>query len=287
MSGETEELSPEQIEQEARVMGWVPEDEFKGKKDQWVDAEEFLERGRHVMPILLQNNKRLTKELLQRDKKIGNLEASLASTQTAIEKLEKHYTEANKRAVETAKADLKSQLREARENDDVDAEERILGELGELQQRERDAARQPAKTEKREEPKKSDPPEVQQWYKDNPWFGGESKEDKAKTKAIVRIAEDLRDEGTDLMGVDFFEECVRVYEEQQEPPASKRPPANKVEGGNSRGKSNGGGKTFSSLPSEAKQACWDDVEDLVGEGKRYKTKKDWEDAYARIYYSED
>src|SRR6185369_7112819 len=39
-------------EAEARKMGWVPQGEFRGPKEQWRDADEFVERGRTVLPII-------------------------------------------------------------------------------------------------------------------------------------------------------------------------------------------------------------------------------------------
>src|SRR5690606_19433587 len=128
----TEGPTQEEVEQQAREMGWRPADEFKGDPDKWVDAEEFVERGKHVLPILAQNNKRLQKELLTRDQKIGTLEAQLKNATTAIEKLEKHYSEANRRAVETAKRELREQLIEARESGNLDDELDIMERLGEL-----------------------------------------------------------------------------------------------------------------------------------------------------------
>jgi hypothetical protein len=79
-----------------------------------------------------------------------------------------------------------------------------------------------------------------------------------------------------------MDECLRIYEEQNQPAPRQH---SKVEGHQSSNRSTGG-KTFASLPAEAKQACWDDVDDLVGPDKRYKTQKEWEDKYAAIYYSE-
>lgn len=281
--------APDQIEAEAKTMGWVPQDQFRGEADQWVSAEDFVERGRHVMPILLSNNKRLQRDLLERDRKIGTLESKVSNMDTAMQKLEHHYTEANKRAVENAKNQLKAELKQAREDDDVDAETDILGKLGDIQDREREAARQPVTEIKKDAPPVNELPiEVQQWYTDNAWFGAGGKENLAKTKAVTRIAEDLRDEGSDLIGVDFLNECLRRHEDSSEPETyGYKPPTSKVESGNHRGSGKGSAKGFASLPKEAKEACWGDVDDLVGEGKRYKTTAEWETAYAKIYHSED
>ena len=53
-----DEVSPE-ILREAKTLGWVPKDQFRGSADDWVDASTFVERGKQVMPILNHNNERL------------------------------------------------------------------------------------------------------------------------------------------------------------------------------------------------------------------------------------
>jgi len=286
MSGEEiqNEVTPEALEAEAKSMGWVPEDQFKGNKDHWVDAEEFVERGRKVLPILIANNKRQARELLSRDQKIDTLAQQLANATTAIEKLEKHYTEANKRAVQNAKESLRNELKQAREDNDVDAEDRILGKLEEIRDQEREEAKPPEK--KTEAPKTPEIPEdMKQWYRENSWFGSPKPEDMKKSKAIARIAEDMRDEGNELVGVEFMNEALRIYEEQVGEPT--RQPTQKVETPSSRGGGRASSKSFASLPKEAKDACLADAEDLVGPGKRFKTLDDWKTNYAKIYYGDD
>lgn len=274
---EQEEQVDEDLLQEARTMGWTPKDKFKGDPDKWVDAEEFVEKGRHVMPILLENNKRMRKELLTRDQKIDNLQKAVESSQAALKALEKHYTAANKRAVETAKVQLREQIRQAREEGDVDTELTLTDQLDDLKHAKPDPII-PEETPDDESNKPKLDPSFLAWKEENPWF----EQDKKRTKTILRIAEDLRDEGTDLTGREFFDECTRILEKQE----ARRPNSGKVEGGQQRG-GGGGGKSFSSLPQEAKEACWEDVEVLVGPGKTYKTKADWEKAYAAIYYAEN
>lgn len=280
-NGEVEnDLSPE-VETEARNMGWLPKEQFKGNPDHWVDAAEFVERGKHVMPLLLANNKRLQRELLTRDQQIATLAQQLNGATSAIEKLERHYTEANKRAVENAKIQLKAELKEARANNDVDAEFEIREKIDELNKA----------TDKAEEAnpaaaKPSNAPELSQEFKDwqarNDWFGVDPK----KTKAINRIAEDLREEGSELVGTAFLDECVRILESQNVP--AKKPeasPVSKVDGV-SRGTRATGRRSFADLPAEAKQACREDADDLVGPGKRFSTMKAWEDHYTNIYFSQ-
>lgn len=265
---------------EARNMGWVPLEEFKGNQEHWVDADAFVERGRQVMPILIQNNKRLQRELLTRDQKIGTLETNLESVQATMKSLENSYGRITKQAVQEAKARLREELKQAREDDDLDKELDIQDQMRAL-----DAT--PVTSEQKTPVKKPTTqtdnsnlsPEFVKWEAANPWFGV----DKKKTREVTRIAEDLRDEGIELTGIDFMNECVRVYEEKHgDAGGSTNTPASKVESGSGR-RTATGSDSFAALPQAAKQACHEDAEMLVGEGKRYKTMKDWETAYAKIY----
>lgn len=280
----------EEIEQEARNMGWVPQEEFRGNKDHWVDADEFVERGRTVMPILLQNNKRLQKEIDKRNADIDNLRTKLQNAETVMTKLEKHYTEANKRAVDIAKVQLREELKQAREDNDLDKELEVQERLDDLRQREAEVE-VPAKKDEPKPKGNEYTPEFKEWLGRNPWFD----KDKKKTKLVTRIAEDLREEGSDLQGVEFFDECVRVYDEQygesddSEDKEEKKPvrrPTSKVDSSSNRGGGRGG-KSWNDLPAAAKQVCDEDADDLVGPGKRYKNLKDWRDQYAKIYFAED
>jgi hypothetical protein len=281
-----DDVVPEDVEKEARHMGWVPEDEFKGNKDHWVDASEFVERGRTVMPILLQNNRRLQKELSTRDEKIDTLEARLQNSEKVMEKLEKHYTEANKRAVVLAKDQLREELKQAREDNDIDRELTINDQLADLRKRE-DAIEDPPVKKDTPTPKSNgETPEFKEWNSRNPWFG----KDKNKTKLVSRIAEDLREEGTDLTGTEFLDECVRLYDEQygdkEDDDTPVRRTNGKVEATPQRRTPRSGGKSYADLPSDAKAQCREDADDLVGPDKRYKSMKDWEAAYAKIYFAE-
>lgn len=280
-------LSEETL-REAKNMGWVPKEQFRGNLDHWVEADEFLEKSKHVLPLLTANNKRLKSELQTRDQRINGLEQRLLESQKAIEALEQHYTAANKRVAQQTRTRLLQELKSAKEEDDVEKEVLIQDQLDDLKESIKDA-------EKKAEEKKETPaskggtfegalsPSFKAWQEENEWFG----KDKKKTKEIVRIAEDLRDDGNELQGREFFEECTRILEDR-ETRVRGNGNTSKVDGGSARGgRGSGGGgeKSFVSLPKEAKQACWDDVEVLVGEGKLYKTKGDWEKEYARIYYS--
>lgn len=280
----------EETENEARKMGWVPEEEFKGKKDHWVSAEEFVERGRTLMPILRQNNRRLQQELDKQTSKVQTLETKLSNAERVMEKLEKHFTDANRRAVDIAKAQLKEELKQAREDGDVDKEFEVQDKLDDLRKRVSaldEETSEADKSRKADEPRESQySPEFKEWLKENSWFD----KDKKKTKLVVRIGEDLREEGIDLTGREFMDACMERYdelhgenEEEEEKPVRR---TSKVESSSGRKPSKGGSKSYADLPAAAKQACDEDADDLVGEGRRYKTLEDWRKAYAKIYFAE-
>ncbi len=282
---DVEDVDPE-ILQEATSMGWVPKDKFKGPEDRWVDAETFVEKGRHVVPIMQANNKRLQKDLLTRDQKIDTLTQQLTETREQLDKLEVHWTEANKRAVVQAKKDLLDSLKNAREEGDLEAEQAILGQLDDIRVSEKE---QKEKKEKPEDKSKAKPytenldADTQAFLADNDWYGV----DKKRTKAYNRLAEDMRDDGVTTVGRAFMDEVLEKLESQeQELPDGKRP-TSKVENGNSRSGARGGSGSFASLPADAKKACHEDMDTLVGPNKKFKTPKEWEDYYAKMYYSQE
>lgn len=73
------ESSPEVVA-EARQLGWVPQEEFRGDQSRWVDADSFVKRGHEVMPILKANNARLMGE-------VTSLKATLTEATQAIAQL--------------------------------------------------------------------------------------------------------------------------------------------------------------------------------------------------------
>lgn len=282
-----EAQTPEEVEQEARNLGWVPESEFKGPKQKWVEAEKFIDKAQHVLPIMAKNNKRLQSELLTRDQKIANLEAAVANSEKAIAAMEKHFTAATKAQVAAAKKEVVEQIKVARETGDVDAEVALLEQLDTVKEAEKAATASQGK--KDDPPSKKDAveitPDIKEWLSENPWYGT----DKKMAKAMDRTCEDLRDAGDTATGAEFLKkahsmmlkriEYIKDFEEREKK-------VSKVEGGApGRGGSTGNGsKSFASLPADAKKECHEDNSVLVGPNKRFKTVKDWEDFYAKTYY---
>lgn len=279
-------MTDQNIEQQAKEMGWRPKEQFKGDPDKWVDAEEYVERGEHVLPIVRAERDRLRGELLTRDQKVGTLQQQLEATQAIVKGLQKNYDEALTRQLAEQRKQLKGDLKDAVEERDTDREFEIREQLDTLTEAEKDAKKKQEENKEKLNGTKApaqtstDPdlsPEFNAWKSENPWFGGSSAEDKKRTKAVIRAAEDLRDDGDTSTGREFFEKATAAVEgnngDSDESPSRRK--VDKVDNGNARNNSRSGAKTYASLPAEAKQACLEDVENFVGEGKLFKTEDEW------------
>ncbi len=264
-----------QYENDAREMGWVSKDEWEGPEDKWVDARTFVEKGENILPLLRANNKRLKKDLQSRDREIGSLRESVEAANKAIKALQKHHTEATAQAVEKAKTDLKAQLREAREIGDLDAEEQIQDKLHEL--------RNPKTAVVEDEPPKEPAlhPEFIAWRDAHPDLFDESTVSaRRRMRDFQQIGKDLREDGDLTVGKAFMDKCLAILEKREGKAQNK--PMSKVEGGSS-GVRSSGSRSFDSLPKEARDACHDDNDSFVGPGKMFKTVKEWEDHFTRLY----
>lgn len=285
MTVENNEGPSEALQNEARDMGWVPQDEWKGNPDEWRDAEEFVERGRSILPIVQATNKRLQSKLLTQDERIASLEASLEESRKAVAAIQKGYTEATKREVEKAKVELRQQLIAARDAGDIDAELEIQDQISNLKEVGKQA-KEDNENQGNPDPKPKQGelhPDYVAWQRENPWFGDDKNPnyDRKRTKALVRIAEDLREDGDTTVGREFMDKAMDILLKQEGKSSNSSRSTSKVEGGTHGGSPNSG-RPFLSLSKEAKDICHDQSSDFVGPGKMFKTEKEWEDHYAEL-----
>lgn len=283
MSGDNtviESAAPPEVQAKAEKMGWIPPSRYRGDAERFVDAEEYVARGEQVLPIVRAQNQRLQGELEALKSSQAETQAALARATTALEEIEERHTVATQKAVEKAHKDLIDRLAVAHENGDHAAIAEITGLMIELKTA---SAEEPAK---KPEPKPAVPaaavvpPDLKEWQAANPWFGT----DKRKTALALGVAQELRDSGTELTGVAFYE---KVREEVEATLNGGKPAESKVEGarGSDTGVSRPGGRSgFAALPADAKAACDAEAKAFVGNGKRYKTIEDWRKRYAELYF---
>ncbi len=263
---------------EAERMGWIPPSRYKGDPERFVDADTFIERGQIVIPILKKNAQKLEAELERVRAENAATAAALAAAQKAIEQIEERHTVATQKAVAEAKLQVKKQLAQANADGDHAGVAELTDQLISLNAVEEEA---PLVKPTPAEVRKFEPDAVQvAWQKENPWFGT----DRRKTALAMGIAQELRDNGAREQGAAFYalisDEMAKMF-----PPADA--PADKVEGGRSGGEESGRaprGKSFSSMPADARATCDAEAKHFVGPNKRYKNLAEWRNRYAEIYY---
>jgi len=271
--------SPE-VQAKAEAMGWIPPTRFKGDLAGFVDAEEYIERGEQVLPIVCEHNKRLKADVERVSAENLKIAAALAHAQKAIDEIEERHTVATQKAVERAKAQVVKELAAANEAGDHQGAAELTNQLVELNA----VKAEPPEPKKPEAPAPYVPdPALKTWAEENPWFG----QDRRKTALAMGIAAELREKGTTLVGAEFY---AKVSEEMEKTLPPKERPADKVDGGRngsgdeaSRGAR---GKSYASLPADAKAACDSDARNFVGPGKKYKTSAEWQSRYAELYFQE-
>lgn len=276
-----------EVEQAAREMGWRPKEEFRGDSSKWVDAETFVSRGENFIPILRADREKLRGEVAETKAALSETQKALKASQEAIEALQQYHAEDTARQVEKAKKDLVKQLKQARDDGDVEAEVEIQDELTRIRTAQATAPapapKPPATPAAPAAPvAPAVDPEQAAWLEENTWF---------KTSPRLRglamgVAEELRAKQPGLKGKAFYEAIDVEMAEYLEPPARG---TDKVQGG--RGPSGGGGgsggrkKTYADLPAEAKAACDGYASKLVGPGRAHKDLASWQAAYAADYFS--
>lgn len=233
------------IETQARSMGWKPKDELKGAEKDFIDAPEFVRRGREVLPIVNAHNAKL-------EKTVKRLEATL-------EKFADHHSKTEQRAYARALSDLEARQAEAVEANDLQAVRDIGHEMRAL---EKEVSAPKA------DDMDDDEDSFEAWKSDNPWFD----KDKGLRAAAIGIAEEIKNDFKDPVK-QRAEVAKRVKAEFPEKFTNpRRTQAAAVEGVGSGPKSSG--KSYADLPADAKKMCDEFVRDIKGFSKE-KYVKDW------------
>lgn len=279
------------IEAEARRMGWVEKEAYRGPADNWRDAASFVQRGKEILPIVQATNKKLESavEALRAD-----LAAALAGNKElrdSIGALNEYHEENLKEQVARVKAGLLDQIKQAKKDGDVDREVELGEELQELREKEKKVSTAEKKPEAKPDPKpaaKPTDPAFDEWRAkpENAWFGT----DKRKTGMALVLGKEVAEEMPHLLNADssatpaFYLEVAKRVEEVFAP---RQPKTDKVNGSRpGGGKPGGGGKTFEDLPDDAKAACARFADRVVGPNKAHKDLKSWQSKYATDYFKQ-
>jgi hypothetical protein len=253
-----------EIETEAREMGWVPKEEFRGDESKWRPADEYVERGKTVLPILKKNLSRQSDQISEMQSTIKDM----------YEHFQKAEQVAQRRGYDLAYKELNEKQERAVEEGDVETFKALKKEEQDLKREE-----QAKRKETTSAPAKKDtaPSQAfQAWNEKNPWYNGDEATDDMSTYARS-VAAGITKNSPGLPEHLFYEEIEmkvkKRFPDKFQTTNPNRDRASRVDGGGKviRGDK---GRTFADLPQSAKDACKRFQKQLKALGKDF-TEEDY------------
>ncbi len=247
-SGHLNSPSPEVIK-EAQTLGWVPKERFKGREAEWVDADEFVRRGREILPILKKDKEKLLGE-------VTSLRGQLDELRTTAQQAYDFAYQAAEREWKDKYEALKAAKKKAVTEGDGDT----LIEIEEALDEHKEA--KPAKpAEKKTQADVSgtvNDPLFVEWKKANPWYGTDPK----LTVQANMAGASLGQQG--ITGAELYEQVTELVKSMN-PDKFEDVDPEKSRGGNGSGQTRRASshttqrtqdkRTYENLPQEAKDAC--------------------------------
>lgn len=261
---------PNIVENEARLQGWVPKEEFRGNETDWIEAEVFVQRGKEINPILRKNNERIQRELEITKKQMEDLKKAAEEFKT----FQKEAYNKKLQDYEQEIKDLKDLKRKAVTEGDGDLVVELDDQIEAIRTKKITAV-PPKEFPKTTvvEPKVAS--EIAEWVESNKWY----KEDPKMASAANKIAEQIRMEHPYTIGKDFLEKLDKELETMFLPEklGRKSRPRSPVEGNrSSQNEGKTGKKSYDNLPSDAKAACDKFVKQKLMSRDEYLNMYSWE-----------
>jgi hypothetical protein len=162
------------IEAHAREMGWKPLAEYRGPPGRWQPAADFIQRGENILPIVRDQNRRLTERVGKLEGEISGLRSSAAEQLQIIKDLRDLGQRQNKAGYDRAMAEINAKKTQARASGDVEAYAQLVEQAEALQESRPAAAPAPTAAETPPVARPAAPaavtPTVQSFIRENPWF---------------------------------------------------------------------------------------------------------------------
>lgn len=269
MSEETEVIDTPRVDNDtetrARRLGWVPKEEFKGDPSRHRSAEEFLERGTTILPILQKDNEKL-------HGLVANLQSELRETKDATKELLEFTSKAEERAYNRAKSEIEQRMEAGAANADPAAVRQAMRDLDALNQEQRKPAPKPEPAQPQLDP------EIQSWIGRESWFT----RDRTLQAYATDVFGDIERSQPGLSRSEMLAETKRRTVEKFPEKFGINPARDNAAavatpngGGAPRKKQ---GKTYEDLPQEAKRACDKFVKQIQGYTReQYVKDYDWGD----------
>ena len=259
-----------QVEQEARAQGWVPQEEYKGDPDKWVDAEKFVERGKEIAAIAVKKSKDL-------EEKLAEIEKARAEDKKTFAEFKKFQDDVIAKERENLENWKQNQLAEIRALKKEAAKEGDTAKIMELDDKKDEVVEIYEKEKEKQKPQEKETLEspeddavFKEWLKDNSWY----KDDADLIAYANGYGQMIVGKYTGKTYLDKVTEKVKeMFPEKFENP--NRNKSNSVEAGG--GGKRTSGKTYDDLPSHAKKACDKFCKTIPGYTKeQYLKDVDWD-----------
>jgi hypothetical protein len=243
------------VEAEARQQGWKPLEEYEGNPAHWRDAQEFLEFGQRMNPILRKNNEELKKQIQE----IKGQFDQYKNTASEIIRMQKEQV---KKEYDSQINFLKSQIKAARAAGDYDVAAEFEEQYDQLKENapEFPSERPQAQTQ----PTLVSQDEYAVWAQENPW----AEKDRGLSAAVTGLAIQYGNQG--MRGTALLKAVEQEIKEQFPEKFASRKRANMVEapsGGS--GPRSTGKVSYERLPTDAKAQCDQFVRDKLGSREDY------------------
>jgi hypothetical protein len=275
-------------EARAKEMGWLPKEEYRGQAE-WVDADTYLKRGESMMPFLRANLRRSEEQTRTLNQKLEEQGRLLRANEAALQELREVNNERTRETAEQSVDDLVQGIKDARATNDVDKELELQGRLDDTRAKLREAKGKPntdGTVTTRPDAGVAPPgatgedfTQRQEW-KDFSAANPDIVNDPiaiATANAVMiqmiakgEITAEMTPQSRWQKVADATKKRLGIVDNP------RREAPSRVEGSRPSGEGSsdrsGGGKGFSDLPQQAKDACDRQAKDsrLVGPGKRYK-----------------
>jgi len=252
------------IEQRARMQGWVPKEDFRGDKDRWITADQFVERADNMMPILKSVNKKL-------ESKLAEIETELKAQKELTKKMIKIHGKYSQETYDSKVAEIELQKEQAVADGDVDLYKN-------LSERQKKITAPEVVDIPDEDTKQQDHPEISRWKDENKhWYG----KDAELTEYADIIANRLGAKGHSYKEYDFCE-AVKSKVKTMFPDKFKNPNAkigSGVDEADTRGSHQAKDKQkgWGDLDADAKAQCAELIATIPGYTKE-KYLKDYKEA---------
>lgn len=247
------------VEAEAAKMGWTPKDQFKGDPAKWRPADEFVERGKNMLPIVQATVKRQEREL--------------AELRNTVQDFASHMSKTEQRAYDRALAELKQQRAAAVAAGDGETFDKVDDAITDLRKEAE------AKAAKAAPAKADDDPVYTEWEGRNTWL-----KDPKMSAFGTAAANYLRSTGETAEGAEFLElvtkEVKAKFPDKFTNPRRDAAPA--VEGAAPAARK--GGKSYADMPADARAAC--DRMAKNGYGSDAKAMSEFKASYVKQYFEE-